>query len=389
MGLSNSVWRRRNIGLLVILMAAASAGVLNGQSATDGAATRPIMDGLFAAVSKVMPISLDGDAWEKPENRAQVAAALKELSDSAKGLETHAMSRDAAFGFVANSLARDARDIHRWYQRGSYGESRYLLHNLTENCISCHARLPASMKFPPAESFFRSAEIAKLPALEKAQLLVATRQFDQALTVYETTFASPETRPAELVMMDAFTGYLKLAIRVKEDVQRPIPVLESLAKRSDLPKFVELQLGDWIASLKNFVQKPPRRGSDLVIGRTIVQAAQRKMEFKVDRAALVDYIVASKFLNRFVVANPKPSADTAEAYWLLGVTESMIGRSYWLSQTEFYLETSIRMAPKGPFAKRAYALLEEQAMLEFTGSSGTNLPEDMQQLLNELRGLIR
>jgi hypothetical protein len=358
------------------------------QAANDPA-TKPIMDAIFASLTKVLPISLDGEAFEKESNRAQVSAALKELSDNAGVLEAHGRSKDKSFEFVAKSMANDARDIWRWYSRGSWGEARYLLHNLTENCISCHAKLPATVKFPPAEAFFRNAEIAKLPAIERAQLLMATRQFDAAIQVYEELIRSPQTRPAELVMMDAFTDYLKLCIRVKEDMKRPIPVLEFMANRKDLPHFVDLQLSDWISSLRSFAQRPPVKGSDLVIGRSLITAAQKRMEFKVDRSGLVDYIVASKYLNRFVASHDKPSAQLAEAYWLLGITESMIGRSYWLSQTEFYLETAVRMAPKASFAKKAYALLEEQAVMEYSGSSGTNIPDDVQRMLDELKELIR
>ena len=48
-----------------------------------------------------------------------------------------------------------------------------------------------------------------------------------------------------------------------------------------------------------------------------------------------------------------------EACYLLGVIESRIGRSFWLSQTEFYLEQAILLAPDRAFANDAYELLEE------------------------------
>ena len=107
-----------------------------------------------------------------------------------------------------------------------------------------------------------------------------------------------------------------------------------------------------------------------------------------DRAALVHYVVASTILHRYIESHPIGGPDIAEAYYLLGLTESRVGRAYWVSQADFFLETAIRMAPKQPFAEQAYALLEEETILEWSGSSGIHLPANVEQRLSELRELI-
>ena len=150
----------------------------------------------------------------------------------------------------------------------------------------------------------------------------------------------------------------------------------------------------WLKDLKQLASNPPVGANELVIGRSLIEKAQKRMQFRMDRAGLVEYITASRFLNKFItskaqsVNSTSDDAEVAEAYYLLGITESMVGRSYWLSQMEFYLETAVRLAPKSAFAEKAYALLEEQTVLEFSGSAGTNVPEDVQQTLRELRKLI-
>ena len=241
--------------------------------------------------------------------------------------------------------------------------------------------------------------------MERAQLQMATRQFDAALQTYEELFKSSGSRTSEIVMMDGFVDYLKLCIRVKQDVARPIPVLEGMLKRPDLPKFASLQLSQWIASLRQLSKRHDKAGSELPSARKLISDAQRASEFPMDRGRLVDFIYASRLLNSYIqkkdpgaaalekrfspatVQSPRP--DLAEAYYLLGVTESMIGRSYWLSQTEFYLETAVRSAPHSKYADKAFAFLEEQVLVEFSGSSGTNVPEDMQKTLDDLRKLMK
>src|SRR5690606_37193980 len=126
-----------------------------------------------------------------------------------------------------------------------------LLHNLTANCISCHSAYPDKQNFPGADRFFSKVNLKELNPAEQAQMSVATRQFDQALQTYESIFASPKVTAAEVTMMDAFTDYLKVAIRVKGDLKRPITILSKWQKRPDTPASLRKQINTWIASLKS------------------------------------------------------------------------------------------------------------------------------------------
>jgi hypothetical protein len=78
----------------------------------------------------------------------------------------------------------------------------------------------------------------------------------------------------------------------------------------------------------------------------------------------------------------------AEAYYLLGVAESYISRTLWISETEFFLETAIRLAPTSGPALQAYAFLEEYVLAQHMGSSGLHLPADVRARLEELRRLV-
>jgi hypothetical protein len=81
--------------------------------------------------------------------------------------------------------------------------------------------------------------------------------------------------------------------------------------------------------------------------------------------------------------------ELAEAYYLLGLAESHLARDTWASETPSYLEAAIRLAPQGRYAARAYALLEEEIVLGYTGSGGTRIPDDVEARLRELRDLTQ
>jgi hypothetical protein len=94
-------------------------------------------------------------------------------------------------------------------------------------------------------------------------------------------------------------------------------------------------------------------------------------------------------LHRYVASTLDLPERVGEAYYLLGVIESRIGRSFWASQAEFFLETAVRMGPKERYADAAFALLEEFLISGYTGSAGTDVPPDVVERLQKLDELMK
>lgn len=357
------------------------------EAADPDAATRATMGQIFEALSYVLPLSLSDERFEDPARRKAITKALRELADNGARLEAHARSRDAGFGFLSGSLARDSREILARYEAGRIPEARFLLHQVTDNCVACHSRLPDDRAHPLGSRLMRDEAVAALPLDERARLETATRQFDRALSSHEALFASTGSSPADVDLMGHFDDYLEICIRVQQDPKRPIPVFEKLAQRPDIPEALRENLKLWIVSLRELSERKPAR-SPLAEARALLATARDRSRFPDDRRALVYYVAASSVLHRYVAERTVADAKVGEAYYLLGVIESHVGRSFWLSQTEHYLDTAIRIAPGAPYAPEAYALLEEFVKSGHTGSAGAPIPPDLRQRLRELGALI-
>ncbi|UCE85847.1 MAG: hypothetical protein JSU66_16205 [Deltaproteobacteria bacterium] len=370
--------RAARAALWALLVAAATACAPDAQ-------TRDTMDEIFESMRFVLPLSLNDESFSDPLRREAVLEALARLERESSVLETHGMNQDASFSFLSGSLARDARDVRSRYERGQIHEARFMLQRMTEACVACHSRLPSDRAFSMGRRFVKDVRVTSLPLDERAKLQTATRQFDAALETFEELIRSPDFPPYEMGLMGHFADYLEICIRVRDDFERPLAVFEELARGSDLPAYLRDDVDAWIESLRELRDRP-RAGSDLDTGRALVHEAETR--FEDSRHALVYYIAASGALHRFVAESPEEGVDVARAYYRLGVIESRIGRAYRLSQTEYLLETSIRLAPRAPFADEAFALLEEFVASGYTGSAGTNVPPHVQRHLDELAQLI-
>lgn len=350
--------------------------------------TQSIMDSIFADISEVLPLSFNRQKFADPARRSKIEEHLTRLAANATRLQQHGASQDRAFEFVALSLARDAKTALRRYKAGHLDDARFTLHNMTDNCIACHSSLPEGRKFPNATRFFANINANELPPLERAQLLIVSRQFDQALDSMEQQFMAKDMDPALVPILGSFTDYIKLSITVKSDFERPKKVINYLLSRPTTPVHVRRQLQRWLTSLNDIPKTKPFDNPTLKTAKELIEQGRKMMDFARDRDGLIYYVTADAVLQRFVRAQPDGGPAVAEAYYLLGSTSSMLEHSFWITRSDFYYETAIRLAPGAPFAPKALAQLEESLILGYTGSSGTHVPDDVELLLAELRSLI-
>ena len=376
-------------GLRAALIVAVLLGTAGWAGAEDKdlASTQARMGELVEALRVALPLSLDPAAFAAETNRERLEQALRRLRDGATALSDHARGRDVGFAHIASGLARDAHEILHRFETGRFDEARFLLGELANDCVSCHSRLPSHKSSELGRPLWNAVDASALPLDERVRLQVATRQFDLALQSYESLLASQQMTPAQLDLGGYLSDYLAIMIRVRGELPRARRQLDTFRKRSDVPAYLADLLTVWSDALGQ-LDVPTPAGQEVARARAVLGAASQLRRFPADRAGLVHDLVASGLLHRAVSAAGKPSADTAEAYYLLGVTELRIGSSQWLTEPEAYLEAAIRAAPGSSPARQAYVVLEESTLLGYTGSGGEGeLPPEVASWLSELRRL--
>lgn len=356
-------------------------------AASPDASTRAAMAEIVAALAFALPLSLSDERYSDPAQRAKIQAALTTLATSGDRLQAHASGPDEGFVLLAGTLASDTHSVLEHYEQERFAESRFLLLQVTDNCVACHSRLPDDAPHPLGLALADDPAVRALPLQERVELEVATRQFDRALASYEELFRSPAVSPSDLDLLGALDGYLEVCLRVRNDPARAARSFEALAERDDVSPPLRKSLIAWVAALRALPETATGEPS-LAAARELVKTARDSSRFPDDRRALVPYVAASGLLHRYVSEGDHTPRELAEAYHLLGLIESHVGRSFWLSQTEHFLEASIRTAPGDPRAEEAYALLEEFVVAGYTGSGGSAVPDDARIRLAALRSLI-
>ena len=382
---------RRTAALVgALALAVACAGEPPPTPDPSSAATRATMADLVTALRVVLPLALSEERFAAPEHEPEVARALAYLRASAGTLERHARHREATFRALSHDLARDAEEIERRFLGGHPEQARFLLGELVDDCVGCHASLPGDRGSELGRSLFRDVAADDLTPEERVRLLIATRQFDAALDEIEALMRDEDVAPATLDLRGLLGDYLRVAIRVRQRPARAREALMALAERPDVPVYLRELLTAWIGALADLDPVPRRdRGpaEELAHAQAILREGQALRRFPADRTGLVHDLVAATLLQRMVGRAPDGSLEAAEAYYLLGLAELRSELSPWRMQGELYLETAIRSAPGSRWAREAFAVLEETTLAGYSGSGGTDLPPDVARWLRELRAL--
>ena len=344
------------------------------------------MHEFFQALTIALPWSLDEKQFQDPAHRQEILEALRALAQNAERMQGHGQHTPQSFDFLRRTLMQRAQDAAQQYAQENYRPARFLLQGLTESCFACHSRLPSTQGFDLGKRFLERTNVASLPPRERIKLTVATRQFDTALSLCEALFNAPNIMAADIGLMGIFEDYLKLIIRVRQNFPQAITVLEQFLRRSDVPPYLRDRVTSWVAALKE-LQSQGTTDQELPRARALIEAGQLRNRFPADQQGLVHFAVASSLLHRSIDSRPADQKSLAEAYYLLGIAEAYLSRTSWISETAFFLETAIRLAPASPIAVQAYDVLNTYILTEYTGSSGLHLPAEIQEHLDELRRL--
>ncbi len=369
------------IAVTIVFAARTASSQETGQETT-----RAAMRGLFVTLSNVYGYSLDPVAFADPKNHQKILNLLQALEKNANSLEAHGGELDPSFGFMKRSLVRDAHDALENFQSSNDIGARFILSKITDNCATCHTKLPATREFSLGQEFLDSVDAARLPPIAFASLQVAARQFAEAMNTYEKVLTSPDVSAEDLAMFDVVENYLRVSLGALNDTKRPVKTLTLLSQRADMPDAVKANAKIWIASL-NALNLDASKGKELATARDMVAGARAKTKSRSDRSQLVDFVASIALLHRYLQTQPVNDVDAQEAFYLLGVAESYVSHSYWISETDYLLEKSIRIAPKTKVARDALAYLEEYTRSGHDTQAARAVPPELQTNIDELRKL--
>ena len=114
--------------------------------------------------------------------------------------------------------------------------------------------------------------------------------------------------------------------------------------------------------------------------------AHRLQKYPLDRSADVIYLRASAALHHLLQVAPE-GRHAGEAFLLAGLCYEVLKPLNLEELHEIYYEACIKKVPHSATAELCYHRYEESIYMGFTGSGGTDIPQDVKEKLGKLENL--
>jgi len=375
------MFSRQVVSLIVFLSLTFCAPLLRAD-------TKETMHLVYAALTELLPLALNADGFEDDETRNRMTTSLDLLERSAVELESHAGGmefRSLARSFHSNVvLLKNTLRFDRIY------EFNYLALDLTQNCISCHARLPESRVMDFSSNLTDKVAEQLVSPVDLAQLQIATRQFDGALNTLSEMILDPAIEPVDLELQGVLFDYLLVAVTRADFLEPALKVLDDFTARPDAPYYMKHYARTWADHLKGLSARVGKE-SGVEFGRALFDESLNLSPLPTSQVRLVYDLMAAQVLRGALDSGTELSnLQKAEIYWMLAaISIRSVNPRPGVPHTELLLDAAIRNAPGSEFAKDAYAILEEYNRVSFAGIPVAELPEPVLDLeaLKRLAGI--
>ena len=143
----------------------------------------------------------------------------------------------------------------------------------------------------------------------------------------------------------------------------------------------------WLTSLRDWKKEGPAPRVDVATAEDLITRSTSLHDPAFSATGSVELLRATGILHRVLENESVSNSDHQKALYLLGLAYSKIPQFFINELPEVYLEQIIRTYPGTEAAADSYELYEDIILEGFTGSGGTNVPDDVQKTLDTLKTL--
>lgn len=348
------------------------------------------MQGMAFDIKELVPYLYSRQAFNDPGNAPKIRMDLKKFASQAHAITPEMgknyFGRDPMLAYSLESLQGDLSRASEAFDQGQTEYARGVAKAATTHCVSCHSITKEGQK---AGWDLKEISGLQLSPLERVDLIIATRRYDEASKYLERLMGDKDfIQSAPFDFEAALRKYLSLMIRVEHNPTRSLKELNRVLEIKEIPFYVSEQARAWQVSLNEWeksAKKKPKKDL-LAQARERIARGKQIQQFAKDHAGDIEYLRATDLLHDYL-RDSKDSKGLADAYFLLGQAYEVLDELGHWNLHETYYESCISAVPKSDLAKTCYGRLEASIYAGFSGSSGVHIPSLERERLKKLKDM--
>lgn len=340
------------------------------------------MHAAFAAFEELQYYLSSEARFSERKSEQTISALLDRLTSSfksAKAAESDHV-RLPSFNASLDIIADRLDDANARFKQGSKGYSFWRLKNVGNYCLTCHSNFSSSQQFKST-----AARVAGLNSSEQAEFYLATRQYDKALPLLFKSI-SAATNPRQ--RMSRLRNWLVVLIRGFSDPALALTELNKINNAIPLTPFEREEISGFIGSLERWQKEGNSTVPPLKKAENLIRQALGMNDPLSGRRGAVELLRATAILHDLLLdSDPQILDQRGHILYLLGLSYSRLPLYFVNELPDMFLEQCIKEFPNTKDARECFRLYSNNVQVGFTGSGGTDIPEDVEQRLAEFYSL--
>lgn len=350
------------------------------------------MNKAFSALSDLVPFMTDRDAYMKKENEKQITGQLVELQKAFSAAKHNTIIKEDLFAPSYALINENIAVTLSSFKSGKKDFSHWQLKNTASLCIDCHTRMPPehTSSFQNGENFVKESKFQNAYSLGIAQMIVR-RYVDAKASFIRSIQESFIKKDFKNVILP-FKQILLIETKVLKNPNHLIGYFTEYSNNNQLPPEIRATLRAWIQRVQHW-QKNKLLNQELKSDADVWNFVKKVMlplknKPLYDESYEVDLLVASGILSNYLFIHPETPVSSEITFWI-GWTEKFLKREEFYGSGDLFLRQCLRKYYREPVAKRCLEEYQESVIFEFSGSSGTHIPKEVQKELDDFSDIIR
>lgn len=336
-------------------------------------------------MAKLFPVLFRDDEFKALENKKLIQDSIDNILALFENAGPHFQSRTITFKTSFEVLEEHLRETRKAFEGGNSGYAQQLLKEAVSICTSCHTQDKKErtlFKETSRKSFTRDFEYAEFSFM--------TRNYGDAIKYYDNFLASPHEKATENEMLTALKRELTIFAQVYNDPGQGADHLREHLSKDKLTPYVQRNVTEWIKGLREL------EGSNVFIENAKDFASLEALVHEYlgpmdnpgttaipSKKEVVFHVWLRGLLYTYLNKNPTQDEIPKILYWL-SMNDRATNYSYYYSLADLYLQECMLIFTKHPYAKKCYEEYKEYIEFSYSGSLGTEIPDDLKKELETL-----
>ena len=301
---------------------------------------------------------------------------LRRLERSFYQADNTDLLKSANFAPIASLFKETIAEVKGDVKNNKPHFSKHRLKRIVSLCISCHSQLPSRQYSKITNRYEGLTKKYIKTDHDKAMLAYFLRDYKSTIQHLKNEFESTAFSDEYILKT-----IVKIYIANLNDENGARAYLTALSGNNNVPKVVRELVNGWLDKLKT--PFPYKKQKDLIrIAKDLNSQTTMPLNTIVTSSRL------QRALNKILTKNPN-AKNSPDILYSLGTLDHKNGQLYMYSLGDIYLKKCIINYPKSAIAKDCFKTYKDSVLFGYTGSSGTNLPEDLEKELSILQAKIK